>query len=83
MVAMLIEVGKGKYNAVDVRTFLSSLDPSRTPEMVLPNGLFLVSVEYPAAEIEKEPIIHPQDVDGECGMDGDEERKTKRRKQCT
>eukprot|EP01028_Stygiella_incarcerata_P014077 TRINITY_DN900_c0_g1_i6.p1 TRINITY_DN900_c0_g1~~TRINITY_DN900_c0_g1_i6.p1 ORF type:complete len:355 (-),score=87.60 TRINITY_DN900_c0_g1_i6:573-1556(-) len=86
MVAMLIEVGNGKYSAADVQTLLSSKNPSLTPEMVLPNGLFLVSVEYPSEELEKEPITHPQEdpKPGHASLsDGDEEMETKRRKKST
>jgi tRNA pseudouridine38-40 synthase len=47
IVGTLIEVGKGRLAPVDIPQLLEARDPSRSGPTVPPDGLYLVSLEYP------------------------------------
>jgi tRNA pseudouridine38-40 synthase len=47
IVGTLLEVGKGRLNAAGVRALLTPGPKARAGPTAAPNGLFLVSVEYP------------------------------------
>ncbi|MBM4366683.1 MAG: tRNA pseudouridine(38-40) synthase TruA [Deltaproteobacteria bacterium] len=64
MVGTLIEVGTGKRAASSVAEVLSGRDPRAAGKTALPCGLYLVSVDYPAAALLLDAVAGVQEPGG-------------------